>query len=260
MPPGGPAPSMKSLDEIYHASKEPTVPLITGSPGVSIAADGGITIDQSGSYHLTDNLSVTTDNGINVNAQGVTLDLRGFAIASTAEIATGAAIDVNAGDVTIFNGRIVSGTTYDRLATGDQFTGSGFEHGIYALSIGTSFGNLRIQGVSVKGCDRYGIYCGTMETAIVRDCTVTTVGSFGIRAGVVTGCSVSECGSTAIRAKTVDQCYAASTNSDGIVAKTVSNSEAATASASTRGIWADCASNCYATAVGGTAGRSGSHL
>jgi hypothetical protein len=76
-PAGAPGKTMKSLDQM-----EPRTPLIDGAPGVSIAASGTISISQSGSYYLAGNLSVTGGDGIAINANAITLDLRGFTITS----------------------------------------------------------------------------------------------------------------------------------------------------------------------------------
>ena len=65
-PPGAPAPTMKTLQQV-----EPRVPISTA----------GATITQSGSYYLTCNLvGASGVNGINVNADNVTIDLNGFVL------------------------------------------------------------------------------------------------------------------------------------------------------------------------------------
>jgi hypothetical protein len=66
-PPGTPAPTMKTLDQI-----EPRTP-ISALP---------FTISSPGSYYVTANLTgVAGQHGISVNASGVTLDLGGFELA-----------------------------------------------------------------------------------------------------------------------------------------------------------------------------------
>src|SRR4051794_35854724 len=67
-PPGAPAATMRSLDQI-----EPRTP-ISSLP---------FTISSSGSYFLTKNLLVANANGITINATNVDLDLRGFTISAT---------------------------------------------------------------------------------------------------------------------------------------------------------------------------------
>src|ERR1700733_13714764 len=68
-PPGTPAPTMKSLDQVQPRT------LISSLP---------FTISAPGSYYLTANLTVTgTGNGIVVTADNVTIDLNGFAMILT---------------------------------------------------------------------------------------------------------------------------------------------------------------------------------
>ena len=65
-PPGAPAPTMKTLDQV-----EPRT-IITNLP---------YTISQPGSYYLTTNLTGTTGvDGITISADDVTVDLNGFAL------------------------------------------------------------------------------------------------------------------------------------------------------------------------------------
>src|SRR5713101_6229575 len=68
-PPGPPAPSMKSLDQI-----EPRTP-ISSVP---------YTITNAGSYYLTSNLfsGIFGGNGIIIKADNVTLDLKGFSLSA----------------------------------------------------------------------------------------------------------------------------------------------------------------------------------
>src|SRR5208282_2069453 len=101
-PPGPPAPTMKSLDQIEARTA------ITNTASL-------VTISQPGSYYLTHNLTVSTGDGIDINTNGVTLDLNGFTISSTATSATGYGILLNglgAGartDITILNGHVKGG-------------------------------------------------------------------------------------------------------------------------------------------------------
>jgi hypothetical protein len=78
---------MKSLDQI-----QPRTPIFS-APFI---------ITNSGSYYLTTNLTVSSGDAIDINVSGVTLDLNGFTISSTAPSATGYAIQLNNGpsDVT----------------------------------------------------------------------------------------------------------------------------------------------------------------
>lgn len=83
-PPGAPAPTMKSLDQM-----EARTPITNTS--------STFTITQPGSYYQTHNPTAPTGDGIDNYAADVTLDLNGFTIASTAPVATGYGIaDFNA--------------------------------------------------------------------------------------------------------------------------------------------------------------------
>ena len=114
-PPGAPAPTMVTLQQI-----EPRTP-ISSAP---------FTITTPGSYYLTTNLTVSSGDAIDINAGNVTLDLNGFTISSTAASATGYAISLGAGtNVAIYNGQISSGVT--NSAAGG-FGGGGFAFGIYS--------------------------------------------------------------------------------------------------------------------------------
>ena len=68
-------------------------------------------------------------NAITIAANGVTLDLNGFTISSTAASAAGMAILLNSGlsDITIVNGHIRSGVTNNGSGV---YSGSGFGYGI----------------------------------------------------------------------------------------------------------------------------------
>ena len=67
-PPGAPASTMKSLDQIEARTPISSVPYTISSPG---------------SYYLTANLNVTTGDAITIAANGVALDLNGFTLSST---------------------------------------------------------------------------------------------------------------------------------------------------------------------------------
>src|ERR1700736_1195998 len=135
-PPGAPAPTMRSLDQI-----EPRTP-ISSAP---------YSINSSGSYYLTKNLTVNSGTAITIAADGVTLDLNGFTISSTASSPAASAIDINGGvrhDITISNGHIVSGVTN----SGGTFSGTGFATGIgyYSFQNVTPH-NVLVSHVTVAG-------------------------------------------------------------------------------------------------------------
>ena len=168
-PPGAPAPIWKSLQEI-----EPRT-LIASLP---------YTISAPGSYYLSNNLTVATGNAITIAANGVTLDLNGFTLSSSAASATGYGIYISSSwnDITILNGHVQGGVTDNGSGT---FSGPGFAAGI----MGGSAANVRVSGVSVSGVLYYGIYLNSSGSTVVEECTVNTVGSYGINASVVESCS-----------------------------------------------------------------------
>ena len=268
-PPGGPAASMKSLGEIDQSisnvlisvkTTEPRTPLIAGEPGVSIDPYfGTISINSSGSYYLTKNLTVSSKNGIAITADGVTLDLNGFTIRSSSTSTTGSGIYINGSSVFIFNGHIKSGTSYDSSASGDQYTGTGFSNGIYSSSVPNN--KIHIKNMTVSGCDLHGIYLPADSSCIVESCVVQIVGGTGIYAGIINNCSSTTCGGSGISGITISNCEGSSTGSHGIYAMgVVLNSCGSTFSTSSshRGIHAtDSVKNSYGYSKGGNGIHSG---
>jgi hypothetical protein len=267
-PPGAPAPTMKTLDQV-----EARTPLAGGTSPVSIG---------SGSYYLTGNLTVISGaNGITVSASDVTLDLNGFTLTGPGS-GSGAGIYLNGGvtNVTVVNGTI-------------RGWGS---HGINAL------GNpdLRVEklrvisngGVGIAGdVNCVAIYCvaksnvgqgiqGT-DNCLIKDCQVAgTLGSpgDGISLGngaVVSGCTTSNNGGNGITATTdsvirdcsarnnsgrgifggvVEHCTALENSLPGITALTATNCYGSSTGSSVTGtgIGANIATNCYGTSTNGT--------
>jgi parallel beta-helix repeat protein len=77
-PPGAPAPTMKTLDQVEAR----TIVNATNTPG---DADNLFVISTPGSYYLTGNITgVSGKNGILITADNVTLDLNGFALIGVA--------------------------------------------------------------------------------------------------------------------------------------------------------------------------------
>src|SRR6476469_9323232 len=101
-PPGPPAPTMKKLDEL-----EPRTNLQgTSAPGVDTTNPNfHFVINQPGSYYLSASLGVTKPNGIQINVEGVTLDLNGFQVArASGSGGDGIQISVNAHRVIVLKG------------------------------------------------------------------------------------------------------------------------------------------------------------
>ncbi len=186
---------MKTLDQL-----EARIP-IPKSPEPSIAGPH-FTITQPGSYYLTGNVDVATGNGINIEADDVTLDLNGYTISSNNPTAGNYGISFigTRKRVSISNGHIRSGATF----TGNVISsGPGFYSGInWANASPTA---CRISGISVTGVPGEGIVVGSAvnNSSIVEGCTVRDVVGIGIRAGVVSNCSVTNAASTSISAERV---------------------------------------------------------
>src|SRR5438874_4653080 len=133
-PPGPPGPTMKKLDEMEPRTNLQATPVPAGvdtsNPNYQFI------INQPGSYYLSANLVVTKTNGIEINAEGVTLDLNGFQISRVSPDGNGIEIS-NAGHrATIRNGTLI-----------------GFVSGINGgIAKGCAFRDL-----AVTGCTSYGI-------------------------------------------------------------------------------------------------------
>jgi hypothetical protein len=191
-PPGPPAPNMKSLDQI-----EPAIPLVAGQPGVSVAPSGTIAISQAGSYYLTGPLTVTGGNGISVQADDVSVNLRGFTISSSGT--GGRGIDLSHTRISIRNGTVRGNYVY----SGGAFSGSGFDGGVDYLS---APGNALVEDMLVEGVQSYGIDLGPFQASVVRSCVVRTASILGIRAGVVADSAALIVGVTPINAGQATGC------------------------------------------------------
>lgn len=110
-PPGPPAPTMKTLDQV-----EARIPIDTAHATGN--ADYEFIISKPGSYYLTGNLTVTKTNGIDVTYPNVTLDLNGFQIARADATRAGHGIDLEASGALLKNGSV-----------------SGFDTGISSTSL-----------------------------------------------------------------------------------------------------------------------------
>ena len=171
-PPGAPARTMKTLQQV-----EPRIDLLN-APATAVdtnSTDYNFIINQPGSYYLSANLLVTKTNGIQINAEGVTLDLNGFEI-SRASGAGGAGVDI--------------------LATGHRASvrnGSikGFGYGIRTVASVTGYPrNCAFRDLAVSFCTNTGIFAG--ESAVLESCRAHDNSGF---AGILahTGSSLSNC-------------------------------------------------------------------
>ena len=163
-PPGAPAPTMLSLSQI-----EPRTPVDAAHTGSGGSSEFLIT--QPGSYYLTTNMvGVSGENGINISANNVTLNLNGFSVQGISGVWSGVYIHAGYTNVTVRNGNI--------SGWGTTSTYSGVE--CYA-------NNVILEHLNVSA-DHYGIYLDS--SGVVRDCNCHNNTSIGIQvnAGKVSGC------------------------------------------------------------------------
>jgi len=198
------------------------------------------TISQPGAYFLTNNLTVAGGDALTITTNGVTLDLGGFTIFSTAASATGSGIRLNGrlSDITIVNGHIMGGVTNNA----GTYNGPGFQYGIRPTDYAP--GNTRVYGVSVSGCASSGMaYLG--RSSVVESCTVHTVGGSGIIAGTIKNSVAVECGGDAIYGDQISDCRGESTGYGyGVHAANTAQNCYGYCPGGT-GVYANTAQNCY---------------
>lgn len=226
-PPGAPAPTMKSLDQVE--ARRPIPP----SPDTPVSGPH-YTITEPGSYYFTGNVTVTDGPGIVIEADNVTLDLNGFTLACSASSQVSASgIDAGSAghgsNLTIANGNIISKSTVYFSGT----TAAGWYYGIAVGPIATpEIHNLKVSGMVISG-----IYAaaGSVFQCSVSNCTA------GIRAAVVSQSTANWSWVAAIQAASfVSQSRGHSLNAQGIYAGTVTECEGI---GKTHGIEAQTVSN-----------------
>lgn len=215
---GVPQATMKTLHEV-----EPRTPLVAGSPGVTVAANGAITINAAGSYYLTGNLTVSSGNAIVIGQNRVTVDLNGFNIASSATPAGGYGIVVTTTSdaVVIKNGTILSPGTAS--PTSIALVGAGFEYGILAFQPYQA----HISNISIAGTSSWAIFTETEEAVLVENCSVRDCVR-GISSGTISNCTVSRTSGNAIAGTVVTSSFGKSYIGDGINGTVVSNCDGRT--------------------------------
>lgn len=127
------------------------------------------TIDTPGRYFLTRDLIVSGDNGIEVDAVDVTLDLNGYSVRHVSRGQHGILLQEGSDEITVRNGRV-----------------SGWSNciGISGL-VGPP--RIRIEDMDLRDCT-YGIHLREVETFVIRDNHVSETSFVGILVqGVVPG-------------------------------------------------------------------------
>jgi parallel beta-helix repeat protein len=170
-PPGAFAPTMKTLQQI-----EPRIDL-QNAPAPAVAttdANCHFIINQPGSYYLSANLGVSKTNGIQINAEGVTIDLNGFEIARTSGTGgTGIEIPATGHRAAVRNGSI-----------------KGFNNGVQSILVPDFAHACAFRDLSVSGCTDYGLRTG--KGAVLESCRAhDNSGTSGIYAGI--GSTLSNC-------------------------------------------------------------------
>ncbi len=185
-PPGAPAPTRKTLDQV-----EPRIDLRT----VEGRAGYCHVILEPGSYFMSQNLSVTNSSGILIQVSGVTLDLNGFELShDSRDNGMGICLLSGASHCVVRNGSIDGfdfGVYMDRDSS---FYPEAVQFKDLLVSGCEIFGICAPTGVQVLDCRAIGnagsgIVCG--DGAFVRGCLAQNNFGSGIYAGM--GASVMDC-------------------------------------------------------------------
>ena len=210
-PPGVPAPSMKTLDQIEARTPIPK------SPAVPIAGPH-FTISQPGSYYLTGNITVSTGDAIVIVSDDVSLDLNGFTVRSTldgVDIGAGVRVSGQRSHLSVRNGFVVSGSIVpDNVAA---IEGMGFVVGIGPLIEGTDrVTQLTVTDVQVRGIASIGI--NAQGESILTRCSAVNCAEIGIIGNILRDCTATQAGIAGIFAINAMNCRGASLSGIGLVA------------------------------------------
>ncbi len=214
-PPGAPAPTMKTLDQI-----EPrTIVNATNTPG---DANNTFIISTPGSYYLTGNVTGEPDkHGISIQADDVTLDLNGFALVSGGAGAfRGIDVPTAQKNVAIRNGTVrgwagggvradtVVGALIEKVLASDNTGATGIFVGLGGL-VRDCVANANGAGFQSGDRAQFLSCVSTVNTGRGFDC-----GSYV----TLLDCTSSRNGSTAIRvlgSSSLQRCSATRSNADG---------------------------------------------
>jgi parallel beta-helix repeat protein len=176
-PPGAPAPTMKTLDQIEPRTPISTLPLVISTPG---------------SYYLVGNLTGSAGtNGITVTVDNVTIDLNGFALIGKPGSSNGIATIGLIRNFSVRNGTVKA---WGRSGVAAGSTYSGVFEDLRADSnsgLGIETGN----GAVIKKCastSNTGIGISGGNGSTISDCTATSNGGAGINGyfgSTIAGCA-----------------------------------------------------------------------
>lgn len=192
VPPGPPAPMMKTLDQI-----EPRTDL----ENLASDANNRFVISQPGSYYFSSNVTVTGKHGIIIHVDGVSIDMKGFALIGDATPHLGITSSVAVKNIRISDG-IIRG-----FGTGGMFLNGSAQ--------------IHLSDLVVRENGGPGIYVG--ESSIVSRCIVKSNGGQGLR--VTSQSSVIDCeaannvneGIVVGNDSSVQRCSSSSNTNDGIL-------------------------------------------
>ena len=229
---GGPVPSMKTLTQTDPGqpipSRDADLPALNGS-------GTAYTISQPGHYYLTENL----DKPVLIDADDVTLDLRGFLISFSPPIGGGGggaspliAIDSLGGKDPRENTTVRNGHISGSWAMGIRLGATSRVHDLqvsYCQTYGIKCGqSSTVENCTVKAAKPQtpaagywsGIHCG--DGAVIRGCTADSIAGIGIlgqQSSRITDCVAVHCvgcGIVANASSTLSGCVASRCGATGI--------------------------------------------
>lgn len=185
-PPAGPVvPSMKTLQQV-----EPRTPV---GPETTPGDAGSLyRITQPGSYYLTGNIAGESGkNGIEIEAQNVTLDLGGFAVRGVPGSLSGIVHTGEARTVRVRNGFVEGWDGRGVLISQGLVNGTNAVEDLTVRNCGMA--GIRVMGSAVRciAANNGGIGLELSGEGVVRDCTASGNGSVGFYLSgrfIVEGC------------------------------------------------------------------------
>ena len=186
-PPGGPAPTMKTLDQLHDRIEIAEERLERRIPLSSFP----VTIIRPGSYYLigSPTFSATSGNAITVTVSDVTIDLMGFTLRSEPGV-LGDAIHINGNlrNIAVKNGAISGTTTVSVTGLFPQRSWSSAPGGFrYGIDVGSGTTNCEFSRLRISGCRSGGLRAGNGST--IDHVSVSHTGGKGIEGG---SCTISK--------------------------------------------------------------------